>query len=293
MILERWRELTGRHGHPSDPEFSAFMSTMLSTLVLDGDRAEKFQSFLEYFTSLLAGEGAADELATKADAIRVQFEPLRYVERSWEAVQTMLDERSPRTWASVHKAHALHTLGLPELADRVLVGLAVSRSPESDPVDEAVRRDALQRRVVELARSTGHTMAGRVGDHGVVFLSAGSAGPERRRQRVLDLAARASEVARRDLGFVLHFGASHASGSVPISHSYQAALSAAELALIQKSKLVEAEPGARAERQSLEELRRAVERGLSESPTSLPGRLERYLEAVAARAGYRVDLGRA
>ena len=34
-ILERWHGLTGRHGHPSDPEFAHYIAMTLDALVLD------------------------------------------------------------------------------------------------------------------------------------------------------------------------------------------------------------------------------------------------------------------
>src|SRR5262245_5451693 len=37
-IQERWRWLTGRQGHPSDPEFAHYLSMTLDTLTLEGER---------------------------------------------------------------------------------------------------------------------------------------------------------------------------------------------------------------------------------------------------------------
>ncbi|HEV8246026.1 MAG TPA: AraC family transcriptional regulator, partial [Polyangiaceae bacterium] len=254
--------------------------------------ARTFEELLGCFARLIAGGGPADELANRADALRVLLEPVHLVDRMWEAVQVMVDDRLPRAWTSVHRAYQLGRLGLPRIADHVLVGLGVSRTLDSDPVDEAVRRDAFQRRAVDLAWTIGGAIAGRVGDHGVVFLSAATGGAERKCQKLRDLADRAALLARREFGLSLHFGASIAPGAVPLSRSYQAALAAAESALVAGEKIRFAEPGAKRSPHSLGHLRKELIRGLEERPGLLGARFERYLEAVATQSGYQVDLAR-
>ena len=91
-ILERWRKLTGRQGHPSDPEFATYLRMSLSTLVLDGQKARLFEQLLTRLAKLIAGEGPADEVANQAHALRLQIEPARFADRLWEAVSTMIDE---------------------------------------------------------------------------------------------------------------------------------------------------------------------------------------------------------
>src|SRR5450432_990637 len=56
-ILERWRSITGRQGHPADPEFSSYMSITLSTLVLEPAKTTAFRSLLECLANLIASEG--------------------------------------------------------------------------------------------------------------------------------------------------------------------------------------------------------------------------------------------
>ena len=45
-ILESWRWLTGRQGHPTDPEFAAYFTATLATLVLDGQKLVKMERLL-------------------------------------------------------------------------------------------------------------------------------------------------------------------------------------------------------------------------------------------------------
>ncbi|HEV8246210.1 MAG TPA: hypothetical protein VGP93_10600, partial [Polyangiaceae bacterium] len=202
-VLAHWRALSGRQGHPGDSQFADYLAATLSTLVLEGDRLQSFVKLGSCLGQLLAGEGKADELANEAEALRLELEPVRLVERTWGAVRGMLDDRSSRTWSSSYTAHTLAGLGLSRIADHVLVGLTLSQRPDFDPVDEIIRRDAFQRRAVALAREVGDVIAGQVGDHGVVFLSAASGATARKRQKLLDLVDQSTRLARREFGLAL------------------------------------------------------------------------------------------
>jgi AraC-like DNA-binding protein len=160
-----------------------------------------------------------------------------------------------------------------------MVGLLAERRTGRDPVEQAVARDALQRKSATIAQELGNVVSGRVGEHGIVLLSAGS-GPAR---RCAERAARAAQ----QLGFSLCFGLCAATESDPLGRSYRSALSAAEVALVRGSKTVTG--GAP---RSLGELRRELGRVLDHDPRTLAGKFEPYLGAVAARCGHRVDPAR-
>jgi AraC-like DNA-binding protein len=290
-VVEQWRSITGRQGHPADPEFATYLSAALGTLVLEGQHTRMFGELLSCFAALIAGEGRADALANRADALRVELEKLRFVDRVWDAVREMVDDRSTRTWHGAYRVYGLSQLGLPRVADHALVGLTVSRAAGADPVDEAVRRDALQRKAVELARATGWAIAGRVGDHGVVFLSAASGSAQKTKQRLVDLSDRVTGLARR-FGLSLYFGVSAADPSAPLSRSYHAALGAAESALIQGKRLEFVEPGASHRGHSLRDLRKEIGRSDDERQEARLARFDHYLEAVALECSFRVDAAR-
>jgi AraC-like DNA-binding protein len=291
-ILSRWRCLTGRQGHPADPEFASYLATTLSTLVLEGGRMLALERLLDRLAKLMAGEGRADALANEADALRRELEPARRAERTWDAVQGMVDDRRPRTWSTAQRAYDLYTLGLERPADHLLVGLTVSRAEASDPVDEAVRRDAFQRACVELARSAGAAIAGRAGDHGVVLLSARAGSASAKKRRLLELCDRLASLARRRFGFSLHCGAAAAASSVPLSRSYQAAFGAAGAALGSGARMVMADVGASQAASPLRRLRSDLGAKVEESPSLLGARFDRYVEAVALHCGYRLESAR-
>jgi AraC-like DNA-binding protein len=292
-VLERWRELTRRQGDPADPEFNAYLTAALSVLVLDGDRMGSFEQLLECLVRLMAGEGDAAELMNRIEVLRSRLAGTRLADRAWDLMREIVDQRSVRNPHSGPRRNDLRDLGLSRDADHVLVGLTVSRTAGQDPVDEAIRRDGFQRGAVELARATGDVIAGRIGDHGVVFLSGCPGSAQRKRQKVRDLAERAAALARRHFRLATHFGASVWSQSIPLSRSYQAALAAAESALVAGTKLEILEPDARRPFHSLRRMREELGKAAEEQPHLLGARFDRYLEAVAGEYGYRLDPARA
>jgi AraC-like DNA-binding protein len=289
FILAAWHDLTGRQGHPADAEFASYLAQTLDTLVLTGDQNRSFEALLECYARLLAGEGAADALANRAEVLQKKLETSRSVERMWDQVRSMVDDRSQRSWASQSRAWSLHELGLSRVPDQVLVGLFVKTASQIDPVDDLVKRDAFQRAVAELAMSMGDLVVGRIGNHGVLLLSAksGARGPTNR--RLHDLVDRVASSGNRRFGLSLHFGSSTASRSLPLSRSYQSALQAAERAVARGMRLLTAEPRTAGSAQSLRKIREDLCRAVEEAPESLGARFDRYVETVEAQSGYRFD----
>jgi AraC-like DNA-binding protein len=286
-LSDRWRALTGRQAHLADPELAAYLERMLSMLVLDDDALESFERLLECLARLLAGEGDAGKLMNEAEERMTRLEHIRFPERVWRAAKTMVDDRFPRAWQNAARTYTMQNLGLSREPDHLLVGLTLSRKPSADLIDEALRREAFQRGAVDLGRTVGDVITGQVGDHGVVFLTA-----SRQRRKLADLAGRASELARRRFGLLLHFGASAASSREPLSRSYQAALGAAEAALAQGAPLLFANEHVSKPSRSLRQLRDDLCTEVEQRPDLLPARFDRYLEMIAAQCGYRGDAAR-
>ncbi|HEV8247167.1 MAG TPA: AraC family transcriptional regulator [Polyangiaceae bacterium] len=286
-VLTHWRWLTGRQGHPTDPQFAAYLAATLGTLVLDRGMDRSFERLVVCLTELMSGTGAAGGLASEADRLRVELEKARFVERAWKTVAEMIDERSSEAWRRDGSRADLRRVGLERPPEAVLVGFTVNLIA-GDPVDEAIRLDAFKRHSVALALGFGNAIAGQVGDHGVVFLSAERGSKARRRQKLIELGERALRIARKDFGFALHFGFADAPAVIPLEQSFHGALSAAELALVQGVKLRTAESGA-GPAHSARHLREELGRDVEEHPERLRARFDRYLETVASRSGYRID----
>src|SRR5262249_38964064 len=130
-----------------------------------------------------------------------------------------------------------------------------------DPIDEALRRHAFQRAASGLARSWGALVCGRVGDHGIVLLSAGAASGPRARSALTDLATRAAQGARR-FGFHLHAGIALGSGTQSLAQRYRAALAAADRALYRREPAAVAPESAEPSTRNLMQLRIRLAAGL-------------------------------
>jgi AraC-like DNA-binding protein len=291
-LLERWRRLTGRQGHPSDPEFSHYVSMSLSTLVLEGEQVGKLERILRCLARLMAGEGRAETELEQAAALRDSLEKeTRGVERAWDAACGMVDESTSLRWASPNEAEELAWLGLSRFPKQVLVGLTVD-GQSADPVARLVHRDAFQRACVALARKKGEMVAGPIGDHGVMFLSSAPGSDERRRRRLLEIGTGATALARRD-GLSLHLGMSRMGSATPLPEQYRDALGAAEHALSEGVGIARGVPVAHRPGVFLDELARQLSQLLDEKPASLPARFDRYIEVISQHDGHRLDPVRA
>jgi AraC-like DNA-binding protein len=290
-IEERWRTLTGRQAHPADGDFASYLSIVLGTLVLDGNKATLFEHLLRNLAQLLSGDGDADAKINQIDLMRAKLDSLRAVERGWKAVASMVDERQEHSWAAVELAWTLGELGLPRVPDRVLVGLTSERTGKN-PVVDAVQRHAFQRYAAELARSMKDMIAGRVGDHGIVFLLATRRSADEQRGRLSELIDVVSSHARRQFGFSLHFGSSRVTRTLPLSRSYLAALAAAERALSEGTRLVDANATTPSGAASLRAMRFELGRRAEQGADSLGARFDHYAEVVRAESGYRLEVVR-
>jgi AraC-like DNA-binding protein len=287
-VMSRWRRLTGRQGHPEDPEFAYYLSMTLSTLVLEGTGPELLERFATSVARVMGGDPEARALLIEAESLHRELEHARFVDQVWDAARKMIDARTSRFWSGPHQATQLAALGLSRPADEVLVGLTVGRRP-SDPVDDLLRCDAFQRACVELARNAGELMAGQVGSHGVVFLSCARG----RRRRLSDLGERVAAIAGRRFAFRLHLGLSHLPSTASLPDHYEAALAAAESALSQGVRIANTFATFPTSAAVLRKLQRELGELVEQKPDTLPARFDRYLEAVARRCGYRLEPARA
>jgi AraC-like DNA-binding protein len=287
-VLDRWRWLTGRQGQMTDPEFDWYLRASLSVLVLDKKKDAVLRQILECLAGLMAGRESAEALANQAYVLRAELEKARQPERMWAAARRMLDDRAQRALFDAVHTYELSNLGLSRETDHVVVGLTASGKVESSSVKDAILRDAFQRASVQLALSARDAMAGKVGDHGVFFLSGASGSTARKRQRALDLAERATALGRR-FGITLHCGISAVPESASLARSYQSALTAAEIALARKTRTQLADPATDRPGHGLRHLREELAKLVEERPELFAARAERYIEAVVMSSGRRLE----
>ena len=291
-MTDRWRRLTGRHGHLADPQFSHYVSVTLGTVVFDEKRLRAYRRFMTCFADLMASRGDAEALMAETNELQGEVLEARFAERMWEISRAMVDPRTARTWASPFQIPTLAGFGISRYPEQAIVGLIAGRQDESDPVDGLIRRHQFQRACVALARSRGDIACGRVGDHGVMFLCAPERSDARLRTRLAEIGERAAHLARRQFALKLHVGIGPTSGASSLPVRYQAALVAAERALSAGTALVH---GTDVERPSyaLRDLRRQLAELVRERPGNLSARFDRYLEVVGSQSGYRIEAVRA
>jgi AraC-like DNA-binding protein len=287
-VRERWRWLSGSQPHPTDRRFSDYLSATLETLTLEGDNFTAFQRIVECLAELAGGRGRVERLAREALALQGPLRGARVVERTWETARSMIDERTTHIWSTRYMAESLGRIGVRRPPDSALVGLLVSRQDDPDYVNDLIRRDELQRACVHLARKVGNVVSGRVGDHGVAFLAHTSGSAERRRAKLLDLGERARTIARR-FGFRLHLGTSVGSTSVSVAKCYEMGLAAAEKALSRGQSVIHADASEQRRGKSLAALRSELAQVVTEHPSKIAARFDRYLEAVALDCGHRLE----
>ena len=289
-LLDRWRSLSGRHGHLSDPPFAHYVAMSLATVVLDDKRLRAFRRLMVCFASLLAGRGDSEALALEASALQIELLESRFVERMWDIARAMVDPRLEGIWASPYRAPHLAALGVPRYPSRVIVCLVGGRQDEPDPLDALIRRDDFQRASVALARARGETICGKVGDHGVMFIVPAERSETKTRAKLVQLGERAASIARRQFRLEVHLGVGPVTGDAPLSAVYQAALAAGERAMSSSVSLVHASSEKPA--YALRDLRRQLAELVRERPGNLSARFDRYLEVVSAQSGYRLEVAR-
>jgi AraC-like DNA-binding protein len=284
-ILERWRSLTGRQGHPSDPEFSQYLATALETLTLDTEHLSAFRSWLEHLTELMAGQ-SEPRSAVDLPLLEKTISQVRSAERTFDAMRDMIDPRTTRVWSSPASSARVKSMGLAGFPEVVAVGLFGPRMPDADPVDDLVRRDSFQRAALAFAIKMGNAICGRISDHGVVFAVGPHRSKDQSRRRVREIAERAAALAKSRFGLRLHMGTAARLDSLP--EQYQEAMSAAQRALARGLPSIAMENGTPVTI-SLTRLQRELATLVEGDPRALAATFDRYLEAVTARTGSMLE----
>jgi AraC-like DNA-binding protein len=292
QVHERWRRMASAQGRIQDHDFFQYLSMTLASLLLEGPHLESFQRLMTCFAGLIGGHGSPSALFRQAENWRSKLSDARAAERMWDVARSMVDDRTTRSWDAFSQLRSLSSFGLEQSPEHVIVGLTVGRSDEGDPLDGILRRYSFQKACANIARRSGGTICGRIGDHGVVFLVGQVGSRARGRSRLADIATRANVEARR-FGLRLHTAVGHAAEPTRLPTLYRAALGAAEKALSRgvATTLAEVEPESSA--QDLGTLRRELANGAEERPHLLSLRFDRYIEAIVAHCGHRLEQAQA
>jgi AraC-like DNA-binding protein len=289
-VSQRWQELSGTHARLGDGAFSRYLTATLGTLTLEGPLLQAFERLLLCYCDLLLVRGDGPMLGAAAEALRRRLEAARLPERMWRVAANLIDERVLNASVPL-PIDDMAALGVSKLPEHAVVGLIMGDPNESDPVDAAVRRDAFLRDCVGLARKTGDSLCGRLGDHGVVFLVNPPAARFRAKAALTDLGQRAAQLAKRmRLGLCIGISLERHQ-SLP-AH-YRSALYAAERALTDGRSLAYSAPSFVSSTDRLRELRRELGRDLDREPQTVAARFDHYIAAVLAQTAYRFEATKA
>jgi AraC-like DNA-binding protein len=290
-IMERWVALTASQPGLGDPGFRHYIAATLSTPTLEGPLEPAFERLVSCLAELAGHHGSPRALVEEAKALRTTLAAARSAERMWDAVRGMVSERTARGWAARDQTQSRWEVGLRRIPGTVAVGLLVGRVDDTDAIEGLLRRDAFQRASVALARRTGGIACGKIGDHGVIFLS-DETGPEAHASaRTNDLVHKAQGIATR-LGFKLHVGIGQQKRAEALPQRYLAALAAAERALSQSMPVSYGQRPSEHSAAYVRTLRQRLTENLGVGQ-SLSARFEHYAQVVLEHCGYALERVRA
>ena len=285
-VLERWLDISGTHGRISDALFLSYLQMSQNMLTLEGGATKNIEHLLRCFSDLVSGRESPDVIAPRAQTLRAALIDARYADRMWKAAERVVTQRAVGEMNT-----ELPPLGVLHLPEHVIAGLLRGRKDTADPVDDLIQRDLFQRACVAFARKIGDVACGRVGSHGVTLLVGGRGAPARTRARLSEMSSHLGALARRH-GLDLCVGVSQAKGRALLSVGYASALSAAEQALSQGTRVVFAPPRRASTGDARHRLRAELDQSGREDPRLLAPRFERYVQAVLVWSGYRLERSR-
>jgi AraC-like DNA-binding protein len=291
-IIERWGALRGERPSITEPSFQRYLSATLGMLTLEGPLSGKLTRLVTCCAALLGRPSHPSRMAEEIERLRRELLHARAPEQMWEAARSMVDDQTTRLWSTPLKQDPLAELGMSRAPQHVIVGLVRGRSGEVDLVGEALRVDAFQRALTDVARRGKNVVAGRIGDRGVTLLSCAKGRVSSVAPELVELATRATQLARQ-FGFRLHSGIARGVSEQALSMRYAAALAAAERVLSKGGVMEIADDRPDTAERNLATLRSALSGSAEADRTLLGSRFERYIEAVAAHAGRQLEVTRA
>jgi AraC-like DNA-binding protein len=288
-ILERWHGITGAQGSASDPEFLEYVQVSVDSTTFEGDAFPAFERMVRCLSALLGTNAPTRDVAREVGVLREALSNVRTVERMWQTVRAMLDERTADEYLGPAMSRALSLLGVSHFPKHMLVGLLPGLGKNDSPIDELLRRHDFQRRAAVYARQRSGMMVGRIGTQGVVLLRDSASSGARLRSELADAGDGLRKLARRS-GLTLHVGLPSESAPQALPRRYESALTSAEFAVSTGRTWIRAEEIPEPELGAMGELRRRMAAAIREKPSLLAPRFGRFFEAVAAQAGQRLDL---
>ena len=123
----RWYDISHTQGRLTDPSFSEYLSTTLSTLTLEGPLFGAFEKLMMHFAHLVEGRPVSEELTREIERLRGALLVARAPENAWSETRSMVSERGVRMWSTRDVGRFAQRRGLERMPRHVVVGLLSSR----------------------------------------------------------------------------------------------------------------------------------------------------------------------
>lgn len=198
FLCRAWREIARREPASGDPDFLRFVRTALELPVLEGGVLPAVERFILEYVNFLARKGPPG-VHRRINRLRRRVFARLLPNSAWVREALGLEKWHPSPWEWYPDRELApwmwEELGIRRLPTTVLALLPKPPAPPWDPVEALVANARLQRECFFFAKSLEETVAERMGDEGVVFLT--SPGPRKGEAAArLELRERAEAVRR-------------------------------------------------------------------------------------------------
>ena len=180
-LAGQWRKLTGKEPVGSDPDFLSYVKMALKFPVFDEILLKGIKEFIECYVDFLMGHQDGPPLYPKVDKLRQEVFAKRLPNSTWVQEALGLEKLIPPPWAW-YSDHQLapwmkEELGIDRIPNTVMAMMPVQMPGEGmDPVKTLIRNYHIQRECFSFSKKVPQTVAEKLQDYGVLFLTSADPG---------------------------------------------------------------------------------------------------------------------
>jgi AraC-like DNA-binding protein len=294
-IRRAYRRLSGRQHGPNDPIYSAFLRGAVQTPLLSGRQFDEFSSDVHKIARLLGGQGDPQRIHRELRIAWTRREREHDPYLMFVSASRMVDRLEYPLIVATIAEGPLQVLGIRRRPTDVMAMVPVNRPFGPDPTEWLLAAAAFQKAATALARSFDDTLAGQLGDDGLILLTrTPPSSSEAQRQSALQRIAAAFRRLAQKHGVELRAGVSSrpARGGDP-PDLYAEALEAVGIAVLTREPLAFHGSGETASRALHRVARRLVQACRSADSAELSAALEQGTREVFARSAGSTESARA
>jgi AraC-like DNA-binding protein len=201
-----WRKLSRREPSATDPDFISYVRMALRLAVLDDTLLEGVCEFLEYYASFLTGQNRFKALHKHVDQLRRKVFAVKLPNPSWTQEALGFEKLIPPPWdwyADRQLAPWMkEELGISRIPTVVIAIMPLRGRKGSDTVQTLIQNYQIQRESFQFAKTLSQTVAEKLQDYGMVFLTSpdNSKGEVQARLQIRERAEAIREFIRKRFG---------------------------------------------------------------------------------------------